>query len=60
MLARFKMKRGVASNWAKLGQAAPELHDNVVKFAPDWRAAYDFTRLPEAAASGATRSARHD
>ena len=49
MFQRFGMAQATASHWAMLGAEAHELCDNVTKFAPDWGAAYKFTRLPKPA-----------
>lgn len=47
MEERFGMRKSAAGGWAAIGSSALELSSNAGKFAVDWSAIYDFTRLPE-------------
>lgn len=45
MLARFGMAQSTASQWVMVGKNSEKLISNANKFAPDWTAFYEFTRL---------------
>ena len=46
-LERFGYQNATASHWAIIGQEAAQLRCITTKFAPDWFAMYQFTRLPD-------------
>lgn len=46
-LARFGYSQPVVSTWVSIGRGAGELISNANKFAPDYFAMYQFTRLPD-------------
>jgi hypothetical protein len=47
MLQRFGMQKSAASAWKRIGQEAEKLSSINGKFAEDWTAFYQFTRLAE-------------
>jgi hypothetical protein len=44
---RFGISQSAASQWVRIGMHADELITIGNKFNPDWRALYEFTRLPQ-------------